>query len=78
MMLVISLHTDIDADIASLILDKKLEGGFSIDYALNSLVSYHQGKEIIIFNFDNYLTLDNRKHGYFIDDYGTKIVINFK
>jgi hypothetical protein len=55
-----------------------LEGGYSIDYALNSLVSYYKGKEIIIFNFKKYFALDNRWSGYKIDDYGTKIVINFK
>jgi hypothetical protein len=55
-----------------------LEGGYSLDYALNSLVSYHKGKEIIIFNFKKYFALDNRWSGYKIDDYGTKIVINFK
>jgi hypothetical protein len=54
-----------------------LEGGYSIDYALNSLVSYYGGQEITIFNFNKYFVLDNRWSGYKIDDYGTKIVINF-
>jgi len=78
MQVILSLHTDIDPHIADLILDGKLEGGYSIDYALNSLVSYLDGKEIIIYNFNKYLILDNRWGGYKIDDYGTKIVINFK
>ena len=78
MQVILSLHTDIDPHIADLILDGKLEGGYSIDYALNSLVSYLDGKEINIYNFNKYFMLDNRWSGYKIDDYGTKIVINFK
>lgn len=78
MQVILSLHTDIDPHIADLILDGKLEGGYSLDYALNALVSYLDGKEIIIYNFNKYLILDNRWGGYKIDDYGTKIVINFK
>jgi hypothetical protein len=78
MQVILSLHTDIAPQIADLILDGKLEGGYSLDYALNALVSYLDGKEIIIYNFNKYLILDNRWGGYKIDDYGTKIVINFK
>jgi len=78
MQVVILLSTDVEPDIAELILEHKLEGGYSLDYALNSLVSYHEGKEIIIFNFKKYFVIDNRWSGYKIDDYGTKIVINFK
>ena len=55
MQIVILLSKDVPEDISELILGHKLEGGYSIDYALNSLVSYHNGKEIIIFNFYNYL-----------------------
>lgn len=78
MQIVIILSTDVDPDIANLILGYKLEGGYSIDYALNSLVSYYKGQEIIIFNFNKYFVLDNRWSEYEIDDYGTKIVIKFK
>lgn len=78
MQIVILLSKDVPEEISELILGHKLESGYSIDYALNSLVSYHNGKEIIIFNFTKYLALDNRWSGYKIDDYGTKIVINFK
>ena len=78
MQVVILLSTDVEPDITELILEHKLEGGYSLDYALNSLVSYYNGKEIIIFDFTKYLRLDNRFSGYEIDDYGTKIVINFK
>jgi len=77
MQVIILLSTDVEPDISDLILEHKLEGGYSIDYALNSLVSYHKGNEIIIFNFKKYFVLDNRWSGYKIDDYGTKIVINF-
>jgi len=77
MQVIILLSTDVEPDIAELILGYKLEGGYSLDYALNALVSYHEGKEIIIFNFKKYFVIDNRWSGYKIDDYGTKIVINF-
>jgi hypothetical protein len=77
MQVVLTLSKDIAPHIAELILGGKLEGGYSIDYALNSLVSFLNGGEIVIFNFNKYFVLDNRWSGYKIDDYGTKIVINF-
>jgi hypothetical protein len=77
MQVVLTLSKDIAPHIAELILSGKLEGGYSIDYALNSLVSFLNGREIVIFNFNKYFVLDNRWSGYKIDDYGTKIVINF-
>jgi hypothetical protein len=77
MQVIVSLHTDIAPHIAELILDGKLEGGYSIDYALNSLVSYLNGKEIVIYNFSKAFWLDNRWSGYKIDVCVTKIVINF-
>ena len=77
-MIIISVHSDVDPNVAELILDKKLRGGYWIDYALNALVSYYEEKEIIIFDFNKYIILDNRLLGYHIEDYGTKIVINFK
>lgn len=77
MNITILLSTDVDPTIANLILSHKLEGGYSIDYALNALVSYYEGKEVIIYTFSKYLWLDNRWGGYEIQDYGTKIVIKF-
>jgi hypothetical protein len=77
MQVVLTLSKDIAPHITELILEGKLEGGYSIDYALNSLVSFLNGGEIEIFNFNKYFVLDNRWSGYKIDDYGTKIVINF-
>lgn len=77
MQIVLTLSKDIAPHIADLILSDKLEGGYSIDYSLNSLVSYLNGREIVIYNFTKYLWLDNRWGSYKIDDYGTKIVINF-
>ena len=77
MQIVLTLNKDIVPHIAELILSGKLEGGYSIDYALNSLVSSLNGREIVIYNFTKYLWLDNRWGSYKIDDYGTKIVINF-
>lgn len=77
MQVVLTLSKDIAPHIADLILGGKLEGGYSIDYALNALVSSLNGKEIVIYNFTKYFWLDNRWSGCKIDDYGTKIVINF-
>jgi len=77
MQLVLSTHTDLAPHIADLILGGKLEGGYSIDYALNSLVSYLNGREVVIYNFTKFFLLDNRWSGYSIEDYGTKIVIKF-
>jgi hypothetical protein len=77
MQIVLTLSKDIDSSVAELILNGKLEGGYSIDYALNSLVSFFDGKEVVIYNFDKHLKLDNRWGGSKIDNYGTKIVINF-
>lgn len=77
MQIILTLNKDIAPHIADLILNGKLEGGYSIDYALNSLVSYIDEREIVIYNFTKYLWLDNRWSSYKIDDYGTKIVINF-
>ena len=77
MQIVLTLNKDIVPHIADLILGGKLEGGYSIDYALNALVSSLNGNEIIIYNFTKYFWLDNRWSGYKIEDYGTKIVINF-
>ena len=51
MQVIILLSTDVEPDIAELILEHKLEGGYSLDYALNSLVSYY--KIIILFKFKN-------------------------
>lgn len=77
MNITILLSTDVDPMVSNLILDHKLEGGYSIDYALNSLMSYYQGKEIEIYNFSKHLRLDNRFSSYEIQDYGTKINIKF-
>ena len=77
MNITILLSTDVDPVIADLILDHKLEGGYSIDYALNALVSFYKGKEIVVYDFNKYLILDNRLGSYEIQNYGTKIVINF-
>ena len=60
MQIILTLNKDIVPHIADLILSGKLEGGYSIDYALNSLVSYLNGREIVIYNFTKYLWLDNR------------------
>ena len=77
MIITLSIHTDFTNEIVELILGAKLEGGYSIDYALNSVVSYYEGSEVIIYNFDKYLKLDNRWSGYEIEKYENKIVIKF-
>lgn len=75
MNITLSIHEDFTTEIVELILKGKLEGGYSIDYALNSLMSFHEGKEIIVFDFNKFFKLDNRKCSYEIQNYGTIIVI---
>ena len=75
MNITLSIHEDFTTEILELILKGKLEGGYSIDYALNSLMSFHEGKEIVVFDFDKFFKLDNRKCSYKIQNYGTIIVI---
>ena len=77
MTITLSIHTDFTKDIVNLILDDELEGGYSIDYALNALMSSYNGKEIILFDFNRYFKLDNRWSGYDIEVFGSKIVIKF-
>jgi len=78
MTITLSIHTDFAKDIVDLILDDKLEGGYSIDYALNALMSSYDGKEIILFDFNRYFKLDNRWCGYDIEVLSNKIIIKFK
>jgi hypothetical protein len=78
MTITLSIHTDFTKDIVDLILDDKLEGGYSIDYALNALMSSYNGNEIILFDFNRYFKLDNRWCGYDIEVLSNKIIIKFK
>jgi hypothetical protein len=78
MIITLSIHTDFTEDIVDLILDDKLEGGYSIDYALNALMSSYDGKEITLFDFNQYFKLDNRWSGYDIEVLSNKIIIKFK
>ena len=64
MNITLSIHEDFTTEILELILKGKLEGGYSIDYALNSLMSFHEGKEIVVFDFNKFFKLDNRKCSY--------------
>jgi hypothetical protein len=77
MQITIFIDTDIDNQMVDMMIDGKLEGGYSIDYALNSLVSFYNGKEVIVYNFDKYLKLDNRWSGYTIENHKKEIVIKF-
>ena len=54
MNITLSIHEDFTTEILELILKGKLEGGYSIDYALNSLMSFHEGKEIVVFDFNKF------------------------
>lgn len=74
----LSIHYDLGSDEADLILGGELEGGLSIDYALSALVSYHRGKEVILYNFSPYFQLDNRNRGYYIQKTDDEIIITFK
>lgn len=77
MKIVLSLHSDFGSDAEDLILGGELEGGFSIDYALSALVSYHKGKEVILYSFKPHFQLDNRNSRYHIQTTVNEIVIHF-
>lgn len=67
--------TDLEPRVRKLYLEDKLIGGLSIDYAPNALVSWYDGKEIIVFNFDRICKMDNRYSGYEIYKNKTEIII---
>lgn len=71
---------DIDPKVVDLFVDNKLEGGFSIDYALNALTSHYQGKEVIVFDFSPFVLLDNRlpRAKYRVYSSTSQILIIFK
>jgi len=63
MMIYLGLE-DLSPVVKRLYLENKLIGGMSIDYALNQLLSYSDGEEIVIFDFTPIAKLDNRYTGY--------------
>jgi hypothetical protein len=67
--------TDLEPRVRKLYLEDKLIGGLSIDYAPNALVSWYDGKEVIVFNFDRICKMDNRYSGYQIHKNKTEIII---
>lgn len=77
MKIVLSIHHDFGSEEEDLILSGELEGGFSIDYALSALISYHKGKEVVLYHFKPYFQLDNRSSGYYIQTTVSEIIIHF-
>jgi len=67
--------SDLSIEIRKLYLEDKLVGGLSIDYVPNTLVSWYDGKEITIFNFNKVCKMDNRWTGYVIHKNKTEIII---
>lgn len=67
--------TDLEPRVRKLYLEDKLIGGLSIDYAPNALVSWYDGKEVIVFNFNRICKMDNRYSGYQIHKNKTEIII---
>ena len=67
--------TDLGPRVRKLYLEDKLIGGLSIDYAPNALVSWYDGKEVVVFNFDRICKMDNRYSGYQIHKNKTEIII---
>lgn len=67
--------TDLEPRVRKLYLEDKLIGGLSIDYAPNALVSWYDGKEVVVFNFDRVCKMDNRYSGYQIHKNKTEIII---
>lgn len=69
---------DLEQSVRKLYLEDKLIGGLSIDYAPNAIVSWCEGKEIIIFSFDKICKMDNRWTGYTIHKNKTEIIVEIK
>jgi hypothetical protein len=67
--------SNLTSEVQKLYLEDKLIGGLSIDYAPNTLVSWYNGKEITIFDFNKVCKMDNRFTGYKIFKNKTEIVI---
>lgn len=67
--------TDLEPRVRKLYLEDKLIGGLSIDYAPNALVSWYDGKEVVVFNFDRICKMDNRYSGYQIHKNKTEIIV---
>lgn len=80
MNITLSINQDISPEVVDLVLGGKLEGGYSIDYAINALTSFYQGREIIIFDFKPYVILDNRlvKSHYEIEQTVSQLIIKFR
>lgn len=67
--------SDLTPDVRKLYLENKLVGGLSIDYAPNALVSWYDGRELVVFRFDKICKMDNRWTGYTIHKNKTEIII---
>ena len=67
--------SDLEPTVKKLYLEGKLQGGLTIDYAPNCLMSWYESKEIVIFDFTSICKMDNRKTGYKVYQNSTEIVI---
>jgi hypothetical protein len=67
--------SDLEPNVRKLYLEDRLVGGLSIDYSPNALVSWCDGKEIIVFSFNKICKMDNRWTGYQVHKNKTEIII---
>jgi hypothetical protein len=66
----------LDPQVKKLYLEGKLID-ISVDYAYNALTSFYEGKEVIVYSFNEHLKLDNRLKGCSVFKHKTEIVLCF-
>ena len=67
--------SDLNPTVRELYLADKLQGGLTIDYAPNCLMSWYEGKEVVVFDFTPVCKMDNRWTGYEVYKNKTEIII---
>ena len=67
--------SDLEPNVRKLYLEEKLVGGIHIDYQPNALMSWYDGKEIVVFDFTPVCKMDNRWSSYEIHKNKTEIII---
>lgn len=67
--------SDLNPAVRELYLGDRLQGGLTIDYAPNCLMSWYEGKEVVVFDFTRVCKMDNRWSSYEIHKNKTEIII---
>jgi hypothetical protein len=67
---------DLDPQVRTLYLEGKIFD-ISVDFAQNSLMSFYEDTEILVFSFDDHVILDNRLRPCSVIKNKTEIVLSF-